>query len=298
MMQAAVYSRRSFLKTMSLFSVVALSPVYGVAAQHSSADAVQRLSDLESTFDGRLGVFAFDTSSGAALAWRSEERFPLCSTFKAFLAAAILHRSTSDIGLLDRVISYPLEELVFHSPVAQQHVHSGMSVRDMCAAAIQYSDNTAANLLMRILGGPDAVTAFMRQTGDMDFRLDRWETDLNTAIPGDLRDTSTPVAMARSLDRLLFGDVLSDTHRALLQDWLKGNATGASRIRAGVPDGWMVGDKTGSGSYGTANAIGVLWPPGRKPVIVSVYTTQHYRGAVWRNDIVAQATRIIVDGLA
>nr|WP_209315568.1 MULTISPECIES: class A beta-lactamase [unclassified Haematospirillum] len=298
MMQAAVYSRRSFLKTVSLFSVVALSPVYGMAAQHSSADAVQRLSDLEGTFDGRLGVFAFDTGSGASLAWRSEERFPVCSTFKAFLAAAILHRSTSDHGLLDRVISYPLEELVSYSPVTQQHVHSGMRVRDMCAAAIQYSDNTAANLLMRILGGPDAVTTFMRQAGDTDFRLDRWETDLNTAIPGDLRDTSTPVAIARSLDRLLFGDVLSDMHRAVLQDWLKGNTTGASRIRAGVPEGWMVGDRTGSGSYGTANAIGVLWPPGRKPVIASIYTTQHYREAVWRDDIVAQATRIIVDGLA
>lgn len=291
-------NRRMLLKT-SLF----LLPVTGlwsgsVMAALPAPDAVQRLNELEKSFDGRLGVFALDTGGGACLAWRGDERFPVCSTFKAFLAAAILHHSMQDPGLLDRVIAYPPEDLVSHSPITQQHVHSGMSVRDMCAATIQHSDNTAANLLMRILGGPDAVTAFMRFVGDTDFRLDRWETDLNTAIPGDLRDTSTPMAMAHSLHTLLFGRVLSGDHRTLLQDWLNGNTTGASRIRAGVPEGWLVGDKTGSGSYGTANAIGVLWPPSGKPVMVSLYTTQHDHGAVFRDDVVAHATRIVVDWLS
>jgi SAM-dependent methyltransferase len=159
------------------------------------------------------------------------------------------------------------------------------------------SDNTASNLLMKILGGPGAVTTFARSIGDLQFRLDRWETALNSAIPGDLRDTSTPNAMASSLQRLAFGDALEPRLQLQLRVWLQGNTTGATRIRAGVPADWQVGDKTGTGDYGTANDIGLLWPPRRSPVVVAIYTTQSEKDAKARNDAIASAARIVVDWL-
>ena len=163
-------------------------------------------------------------------------------------------------------IKYQQRDLVTYSPITEQHVKDGMTVAALCAAAMQYSDNTASNLLMKILGGPEAVTAFARSIGDRQFRLDRWETALNSSIPGDRRDTSTPNAMGQSLQRLALGNALEPHLQAQLQAWLRGNTTGAARIRAGVPADWQVGDKTGTGDYGTANDIAVLWPPRRSPV--------------------------------
>ncbi len=172
-----------------------------------------------------------------------------------------------------------------------------MTVAALCAAAIQYSDNTASNLLMKILGGPEAITTFARSLGDRQLRLDRWETALNSSIPGDRRDTSTPNAMGLSLQRLALGDALEPHLQLQLQVWLQGNTTGAARIRAGVPADWQVGDKTGTGDYGTANDLAVLWPPRRAPVVVAIYTTQGDKDAKARNDVVALAARIVVDWL-
>jgi beta-lactamase class A len=151
--------------------------------------------------------------------------------------------------------------------------------------------------LMKILGGPGAVTTFARSIGDRQFRLDRWETALNSSIPGDRRDTSTPNAMASSLQRLAFGDALEPHLQVQLRVWLRGNTTGAARIRAGVPADWQVGDKTGTGDYGTANDIGLVWPPRRSPVVIAIYTTQGEKDAKARNDVIASAARIVVDWL-
>lgn len=202
-------------------------------------------------------------------------------------------------------IKYQQRDLVTYSPITEQYVKDGMTVAAICAAAMQYSDNTASNLLMKILGGPRAVTAFARSIGDSpkerlrqrQFRLDRWETALNSSIPGDRRDTSTLNAMGQSLQRLALGNALEPHLQAQLQAWLRGNTTGAARIRAGVPADWQVGDKTGTGDYGTANDIAVLWPPRRSPVVVAIYTTQGEKDAKARNDIVASAARIVVDWL-
>ncbi|WP_432721696.1 class A beta-lactamase [Jeongeupia wiesaeckerbachi] len=253
---------------------------------------------LERRYGGRLGVCALDTGSGVRLGYRMNERFAFCSTFKAMLAGAILARSVGDAGLLQRRVRYTQADLVSYSPISGRHIADGMTVAELCAAAIQYSDNTAANLLIRQLGAPADVTAFARSIGDDAFRLDRWETELNTALPGDLRDTTTPAAMARSLQALALGNVLPAPQRTQLQDWLRGNTTGAKRIRAGVPAGWQVGDKTGSGDYGTTNDIAVLWPPGRAPLVLAVYFTQPRADAKWPDAVIADAAGIAVTALS
>ncbi|MGO4156784.1 class A beta-lactamase [Cupriavidus sp. YAF13] len=262
------------------------------------AAAQDRLAALESAAGGRLGIAALNTASGARLSHRANERFALCSTFKVIAASAVLQRSATQDGLLQRRIAYKKDELVAYSPITEKHVGDGMTVAELCAAALQYSDNTAANLLMKLLGGPAAVTAFARAIGDDQFRLDRWETELNTALPGDPRDTSTPAAMAASLQRLALGDALGVAEREQLVAWMRGNTTGATRIRAGVPADWQVADKTGSGDYGTANDIGVAWPPGKPPIVLAIYFMQPGKDAAYRNDVLASAARIAVEALS
>ncbi len=268
------------------------------ATKGNTAVAAQaQFAKLERTLAGRLGVFALNTANGQQLGYHADEYFPMCSTFKVILASAILKRSTQIDGLMYQRIKYQQSDLVTYSPITKQHIEDGMTVASLCAAAIQYSDNTASNLLMKILGGPGAVTAFARSIGDSQFQLDRWETTLNSSIPGDRRDTSTPNAMAISLQRLAYGDALEPQLQLQLRVWLQGNTTGSARIRAGVPTDWQVGDKTGTGDYGTANDLGLLWPPHRAPVVVAIYTTQGEKDAKARNDVIASAARIVVDWL-
>lgn len=285
--------RRSLLAAVG---ALALSPLFAIAAPKAAA-AETRLADLEKTLDGRLGLFALDTGNGAQLTHRADERFPFCSTFKVIAAAAVLAKDGQAPGLLQRRIHYLQRDLVANSPITGKHVERGMTVAELCAAAIQYSDNTAGNLLIELVGGPAALTAFARAIGDTQFRLDRRETELNTAIPDDPRDTTTPSAMGQSLRRLALGDALPPAQRTQLQDWMRGNTTGASRIRAGIPSDWQAADKTGTGDYGSANDIALLWPPGRAPVVLAIYTTRRQQDADARNDVIAQATRIVVDWL-
>ena len=264
------------------------------AAQSREASADAAFASLERAAGGRLGVYACDTGNGAQIRYRADERFPFCSTFKVMLIAAILARGAKAGGFLQQRIRYTRNDVVHYSPVTAEHVGDGMLVSELCQAAMQHSDNTSANLLMKLLGGPQAVTAFARSIGDRAFRLDRWETQLNTAIPGDPRDTTTPAAMARSMQALVLGDVLPAPQRAQLQAWLRGNTTGAKRIRSAIPAGWQAGDKTGSGDYGTSNDLAVLWPPARAPIVLAVYYTQRKADAKWRDDVIAAAARIVV----
>jgi beta-lactamase class A len=289
------FSRRSFL----LGAVAA--PLAGASCAALSSSRLRAtlasLAGLEADAGGRLGVMAFDTGSGRQLQHRADERFPACSTFKVLAAAAVLQRSAGDAALLQRRVRYQASELVAYSPVTEKQVERGMTVAELCAAALQYSDNTAGNLLMKLLGGPPAVTAFARSVGDTTFRLDRWETDLNTAIPGDPRDTCTPAAMARNLQRLLLQDALPQPQRQQLEAWMRGNTTGGARIRAGVPPGWTVADKTGAGDYGSVNDIGMAWPPERAPIVLAIYFTQERKDAPMRNEVVAAAARIAAEAL-
>lgn len=261
--------------------------------------AQNRLAALEAASGGRLGVAAINTANGAQSSHRADERFPFCSTFKVMVAAGILQRSATDTSLLSRRIVYSREALVAYSPITEKHAGSeaGMSIAELCAATLQYSDNTAGNLLIKELGGPSAVTAFARSIGDSTFRLDRWETELNSAIPGDVRDTTSPAAMAQSLQRLLLGDALGKVQQVQLTDWMLGNTTGAQRIRAGVPMEWQVADKTGSGAYGTANDVGLILPKGKPPIVLAIYYTRSEPDAAYRNAVLAMAAQMVVETL-
>ncbi len=287
-------NRRSFLH------LAAALPAFAIGTRafaQSSDQTAPHFMALEKSFDARIGVFALDTSSGQQIRHRANERFPFLSTFKIIAAAAVLKRSEREPNLLNQRIRYHKSNLVTYSPITQKHLTDGMTIAQLCAAALQYSDNTAANLLLREIGGPAALTDFARSTGNNSFRLDRWETQLNTAIPSDSRDTATPEAMARSLRQFTLGNALAPDSRAQLIEWLRGNTTGDKRIRAAVPPDWPVGDKTGSGDYGTANDIAVIWPPNRAPIVLAIYTTRHQAEAKRDDKLIAEAARIALQSL-
>jgi beta-lactamase class A len=255
----------------------------------------RRFVALEKDLGGHLGVFALDTGSGHSIGYREHERFAMCSTFKAVAAAAILARNVEEPGSLQKRIRYSKDDLVIHSPITEQHLHYGMTLEQLCAATVIQSDNAAGNLVLREIGGPQGLTRFARKLDDTMFRLDRWEPELNTAYADDLRDTTTPAAMTATLDALVLGTALPERERALLTQWLLDCATGAARIRAGVQAGWKVADKTGTGGYGSANDIGVIWPINRPPIVLSIYTVQYAKDGKPRNDIVAAATRLVIE---
>ncbi len=273
------------------------APLLFAAPATSLAAAHTQLAALEQAAGGRLGVAAWRQGSELRVAYRADERFPLASTFKAMLAGAVLARSVSQPGLLDQHVRYEKKELVTYSPITEKHLADGLSVADLCAATLQYSDNSAANFLMTLLGGPQAVTAFARSIGNTVFQLERWETELNSAIPGEVRDTASPASMAHSLQQLLLGNSLPAPQRQQLDAWMRGNTTGDKRIRAGVPAGWQVADKTGSGAYGSVNDIGVAYPPSGAPLVIAVYYTREQKKADTNQDIITAATRIVTAAL-
>ena len=287
-------NRRSFLQIAAALPVLSLS---SRAFAQFSSDATHQFAELEAKFNARLGLFALDTATGSHIQHRAVERFPLLSTFKIMAVAAVLKRSEREAELLNQRIRYGKNNLVTYSPITENHLDDGMKVGELCAAALQYSDNTAANLLLRLIGGPRALTRFARATGNDSFRLDRWETALNAAIPGDARDTATPEAMARSLRNFTLGNALSPTSRAQFIEWLTGNTTGDKRIRAAVPATWRVGDKTGSGDYGSANDIAVIFPPNRAPIVLAIYTTHKVADAKRSDELIVEATRIALNAL-
>lgn len=249
---------------------------------------------LEADFDARLGVYAIDTGSGEEVAYRADERFAYASTIKALAAAAVLSQTSSEE--LDEVVTFGAAEVVSYSPVTAQRVATGMTLRELCDAAVRFSDNTAANLLLQELGGPDGLAAALADVGDDVTRVVRTEPDLNEALPGDERDTSTPRAMATSLRAYAVDDALSPQDQALLTGWLRGSTTGADLIRSAVPDGWAVGDKSGTGGFGTRNDIAVLWPPGREPLVVVTMSDRDRQGA--DDALLASAAEVVVDALA
>lgn len=246
---------------------------------------------LESQYDARLGVFAVDTGSGRTVEHRPDERFAHASTFKALLAAAVLGR-TDD---LDRVVTYAAADIVSHSPVTRRR--TSLTLRELSAAAVQLSDNTAANLLLREIGGPAGLQAALREVGDRTTRVDRTEPDLNEAVPGDPRDTSTPKALATTLRTYLLDGALEPADADLLEQWLRESSTGGGLVRAGVPDDWVVGDKSGTGGHGTRNDLAVLRGPGRAPIVLAVMTTRNRSQDPPVDALLADATRAVVAAL-
>lgn len=246
------------------------------SSSQNAAATPDALAAIESRLGGRVGVAALDTTTGQHLEHRASERFPMCSTFKLLLVAAILASVDHHAEKLDRPIPYTQADLLEWAPITKTHVAEGsMTVSALCAAAIQYSDNTAANLLLAALGGPPAFTQYARSLGDSVTRLDRNEPALNSAITGDPRDTTTPSAMLGDMKKLLVDPgALSPDSQKRLQDWLIGNTTGAQSLRAGFRSTWRVGDKTGHGRNGSANDIAITWPPNRQPILVTAYLVE------------------------
>ena len=289
-------SRRS-----TLIGAAAMLAGSRVQAQSPAADPAvfaKRLAALEARAGGRLGLAVLDSGSGVRLAYRGDERFPMCSTFKFLAAAAILARVDAGKDSLDRPIPYSPSDLLEYAPVARAHVAGGsMTLDALCAAAVEWSDNTAANLLLQVLGGPAALTAFCRPLGDERTRLDRIEPQLNEALPGDERDTTTPTAMLASMGRLLLGDALTPASRTKLEGWMINAKPGPKRLPASIPAGGRIGHKTGTGERGTSNDIAIVWPAGRGPVLIAAYRTGSPATPDERDAAIAEAGRIVFESV-
>jgi beta-lactamase class A len=262
-------------------------------------DAKARLAKLDTDSGGRLGVVILDVGSGARVEHRATERFAMCSTFKFLAAACVLARVDRGEERLDRRITFSASDVLPYSPATKQHAGGdGLTLAELCAAAMTLSDNTAANLVLASFGGPAGLTAYARLLGDATTRLDRIEPRLNDATPGDPRDTTSPAAMLENMRRLVLGDALSAASRAQLTAWLVANKTGDQRLRAGVPKDWRVGDKTGTGDRGATNDIAVMWPPGRGPILVTAYHAEAPGSAGVHNAVLAAVGRIVAGSLA
>ena len=284
-----MFHRRKFLTALAAAPV--LMPALSKAAVFSSpppSALSSRINELEQRSGGRLGVAVLDTHTGRQFAWRGDERFRMCSTIKMPLSAAILRRVDQGRERLDRRVRYGRDVLMGNSPVVEKHVADGITIGELCHATITWSDNAAANLLFEALGpgdsGPAALTRFLRAAGDQTTRSDRLEPQLNTGTPDDLRDTTTPTAITQCWKTLLTGDVLSPASRKQLTAWVVANKTGDKRLRAGLPKGWEVGDKTGNNGKDTTNDVAIVWPPGRKPLLIA---WGHVRGSL--DDYVSRA---------
>jgi beta-lactamase class A len=273
-------TRRDMLLGLAAATVTACAreagaPPANATGPASEVSAARELAAIEASVGGRVGVFALDTGSGRTLAQRADERFAMCSTFKWVAAAAVLARVDRGELSLDQRIPYGKADLLDHAPVASEHVAEGaLPVETLMRAVLTVSDNTAANLLLAQAGGPAGVTAFVRQAGDAVTRVDRTELTCNTNEPGDPRDTTSPRAMVGLLKAVLCGDVLKPASRERLLDWMKACETGKTRLRAGLPSDWVIGDRTGTGENNAVNDVAIAVPPRRAPILVAVYMSE------------------------
>ncbi len=266
----------------------------GLSASAGAETIAEAARAIEADLGGRVGVALRRKGDGEVIGYRSDERFPLSSTFKAPLCGAILALVDAGEEKLDRVVGYTADDLVTYSPVTETQVESGMSVAELCDATITLSDNTAGNLLLERVGGPEGFTGYLRAIGDETTRLDRWETELNEGAPGDDRDTSTPEAMTATLEALLFGETLSEASRRQLEAWMQADQVADELLRASLPEGWVIGDKTGAGGHGSRSIIAVIRPPHDEPWLAAVYLTGNAADMPTRNRAIARIGAAIV----
>ncbi|MER6314817.1 class A beta-lactamase [Streptomyces sp. NPDC001581] len=285
--------------TAALPAGVALAASHG--GDGGEGEVVRQLRALEREYGARLGAYARDTATGRTVLYRADELFPMCSVFKTMAAAAVMRDLDRDGAFLARRIHYTADDVTAAGGGSvtgrPENIAGGLTVAELCSAAISQSDNAAGNLLLRALGGPTAITGFCRSVGDRTTRLDRWEPALNSAEPSRVTDTTSPRAIGRTYGRLVLGDALTPRHRELLTRWLRATTTSGDRFRAGLPVDWVIGDKTGSGSYGTSNDVGVAWPPGRPPVVLAVLTTRPEASAPRADALVAKAAGTLAAAL-
>ena len=306
-MSTALRRRLAAAVALALLPLAACStdddPTTAPAASSSAAspsppvDAAteQAFADLEQRFGARLGVYAVDTGSGRSVEHGADERFAHASTFKALAAAVVLDRTSP--AELEQVVPYDAADLVPYSPVTEERLGTGMTLGEVAEAAVRRSDNTAGNLLLEQIGGPQALDAALEEVGDDVTNVVRTEPELNDTAPGDDRDTSTPRALAADLRAYAVDDALAEEDRALLVEWMTGNATGAALVRAGVPEGWRVADKSGAAAYGTRNDIAVVWPPDGVPIVLAVLSDRTDPDAGYDDALVAEAARVAVAAL-
>jgi beta-lactamase class A len=276
-----------------MLAAPALVPRWAVTAETAA-----RLADLEARNGGRLGVAVLDVATGRQVGNRADERFPMCSTFKALAAAFVLARVDRGEERLDRCIIFTEGDLVPPFTATKPHVGpDGMTIADLCEAMVSVSDSTAANLLLASFGGPTSLTAYLRSLGDPVTRLDRVELDLNVVAPGDPRDTTSPAAMVKTLRRLILGDALSEASRAQLTAWMTGAKDAATRrLRVGLPPGWRIANKPGTWKGVATNDIGVIWPPDRGPIVVAAYLAGSSAPVEAQEAILADVARIAAGG--
>ncbi|WP_330328800.1 class A beta-lactamase [Streptomyces sp. NBC_00536] len=274
---------------------------YAAPLSEDGRSLLGRLAALERRHSARLGIYARDTATGRTVRYRATEGFPVCSVFKTVAVAAVLRDLDRDGEFLAHRVRYTAKDVTDsgYAPVTgrPENLAGGMTVEELCAAAIGQSDNAAANLLLRALGGPTAVTRFCRSVGDGTTRLDRWEPALNSAEPGRTTDTTSPLAIGRTYAHLTLAAALAPEDRERLTGWLLANTTGGEKLRAGLPADWTVAEKTGSGGYGTSHDVGIAWPPGRPPVVMAVLTTKHEPAAPGDSPLIARAAALLATAL-
>ena len=286
--------RRHFLWTSGCalagsFTLAAAKPL-GLPRQ----DAVHRaVRAAEKASGGRLGLSVLNTADSNQFSYRGSERFPMCSTFKILLAAAILTRVDHGAENLDRRLAVAQSDILGNSPFTAAHAGSDASIGELCQSTVAVSDNAAANLLLPLVGGPAGVTRFLRSIGDNVTRLDRNEPTMGECTPGDPRDTSTPLTMTETVRRVVLGSVLTPPSRQMLEGWMRAATTGQYRLRAGLPSDWQVADKTGTGGHGTTNDVAVIWPPERPPLVVVAYLTESPLAQEARQAILARVGKAI-----
>ena len=264
----------------------------------SATTMISRLRDqvmqVEDRLDARLRFAALDTGTGGTWRYQADQRFPMCSTFKVLAAGAFLARVDRGEDSLDRRVVINEDDLVSYSPLTETRLDDqDMTMAEICEAALTLSDNTAGNKILESIGGPSGLTEFARSIGDEVTRLDRWETELNEALVGDDRDTTSPNAMVQSLRKLLLGDTLSEISKQQLRNWMIANKTGDAKLRAGLPSDWIVGDKTGGGNNGTMADVAIVMPVNKQPLIVAVYMTETTAAFDDRNAGIAEIAKAL-----
>jgi beta-lactamase class A len=283
-----ILNRRTLLAAASSFAI------WPATAQEAPAS----LTTYERETGGKIGLYAENLATGAKIAWRADERFVMCSTFKASLAAFVLARVDRGEEHLEATVPFGESDLQSYAPVARQHLADGkMSIADMCEGAVEFSDNTCANLLLARIGGPAALTEFWRSTGDTVSRLDHNEPELNRSPPGDPHDTTTPAAMAGNLQRFVLGKVLSPNSRDRLTGWMLDCKTGGKRLRAGLPKDWKIGDKTGNNGKDASGDIAVAWPKPDVAILICAYTQGGSPSASQLDTVFAEAGRLVAQRL-
>ena len=280
------------MKKFLILLIALLSLLSGCNRQSTDLN----FSELETKYDARIGVYILDTNDNREIAYKADERFAYCSTHKVLSVGALLQRKSLDE--LDERRTYSAEEILLHSPITQAHIDDGMTVAEICEAALRVSDNTAANLVIEELGGVDAFRESLRAIGDDVTKPARLELDLNAFTPGNTDDTSTPRQLANDLKFYLLGDVLDEEKKSLLATWLSDNAITDKLIKAGVPKDWKVLDKSGAGiDYGTRNDIAVVYPPNRKPIVIAIMTRRNEANALFDDALIAEVAKMIFNAL-